>query len=68
MRPYSYNSRLESARLFVTAITKTSRTRLTPIRVKQLCKIEDIPSLLSNKLDYKYVVIYIYILESPIVS
>ncbi|XP_067947035.1 cap-specific mRNA (nucleoside-2'-O-)-methyltransferase 1-like [Watersipora subatra] len=54
-RPYSYGARLAAAQTFVTAITKPSKTRLTPVRVKPLFKIEDLPSLLTNKLDYRII-------------
>ena len=46
--------RMEAAQLFVTSIHKPSRTRLTPVRVKQLYRIEDIPGLISNNLEYRY--------------
>ena len=53
-RQHSYNMRMEAAQLFVTSIHKPSRTRLTPVRVKQLYRIEDIPGLISNNLEYRY--------------
>lgn len=57
-RHHSYNVRMEAAHLFVMSITKPSRTRLTPIRVKQLYRIEDIPTLISTNLGYRYGSVY----------
>lgn len=60
-RQHSYNLRMDTARLFVTAITKPSRTNLTPIRVKTLYKVEELPDILSQRCNYRSPIITTYI-------
>jgi len=58
-RNHSYNMRVEACTMFVNSIHRPSRKTLSPVRVKTLCRVEDLPSALHTHTSYRSVASYV---------